>query len=380
MSVRMTPIGEVLELRRVPVSVDPFANYRQVGVRSFGRGLFEYSECPGSELGKLRYFTLAPDRLVVSNIKGWEGAVAVSGATETGHVASNRFLTYAANGPVNLDYVAHWLLSDAGLEMLGRASPGSADRNRTLSMNKFEEISVPLPDLPRQLRIANYLARFSRVSRRALIEDTAQAERLKGLVERAVEAASGPSSLHVGALLERDRDWFDPEDGEVYSPIGVRGFGRGIIHYPEVPRAELAKLRFYRLRPSRLLVSNIKAWEGAVTVTTKADHGRIASNRFLQYRLTSNVTSIEWIRTYLLSRAGIAQLQKASPGSADRNRTLSMDAFESIDVPVPPAEQQAAVLALADRAAALGSARRRRLALAGAILPAARNEVFSALR
>lgn len=380
MNVRMTPIGEVLELRRQQIGVDPFGRYRQVGLRSFGRGIFGYNECAGSELGKLRYFTLAPDRLVVSNIKGWEGAVAVSGPNESGRMISNRFLTYSAKGPVDLEYVAHWLLSDAGLEALGRASPGSADRNRTLAISRFEAIKVPLPDPPKQRRIAEHLGKFDHVSRQAFASDTVHSERIGALIEAAVREASGNASRPVGALLERDREWFEPGKNEAYSPIGVRGFGRGIIHYPEVPRDELAKLRFYRVQPERLLVSNIKAWEGAVTVTTEVDHGRIASNRFLQYRLVTDITSLDWIRTYLLSRAGLAQLQKASPGSADRNRTLSMDAFESVVVPVPPPKEQSTVLAVANRAVALQSVRRRRLAMADAILPAARNEVFSALR
>lgn len=35
MKVRMTPIGEVLELRSQQIGVDPFVRYRQVGLRSF---------------------------------------------------------------------------------------------------------------------------------------------------------------------------------------------------------------------------------------------------------------------------------------------------------------------------------------------------------
>lgn len=41
-------------------------------------------------------------------------------------------------------------LSDDGLEKVGVASPGTADRNRTLSLGNLGKIGVPLPPLPAQ--------------------------------------------------------------------------------------------------------------------------------------------------------------------------------------------------------------------------------------
>ena len=60
-----------------------------------------------------------------------------------------------------------------------------------------------------------------------------------------------------------------------------------------------------------------------------ADAGRIASNRFLQYVPTSDAITTTWVEQYLLSAEGVASMSAASPGSADRNRTLSMAAFEA---------------------------------------------------
>lgn len=382
MTVPMVRIGEILKLRREPVVIEADVEYSRIGIYSWGKGFLHRPPVPGAEMGSLRYFTFPEGALVLSNIQAWEAAVAVSGPGERGYVASNRFLPYVPveNSAVSVDYLLHYFLSEEGLALLRRASPGTQVRNRTLGHKLFEDIEVPLPASIEQYRVAKHLRRMGHVSVRSLIDDAAHAHRIAMLLEGAVDRVSKSVSHPLGALLERERDWLEPRGDELYSPIGVRGFGRGIIHYPGVTRGELGKLRYYRVEPERILVSNIKAWEGAVTVTTEGDRGRIASNRFLQYRLTSDGTSIDWIRTYLLSRAGIAQLQDASPGSADRNRTLSMAAFEAIVVPVPSWKQQAAVLAIAGRATELASVRRRRLALAGAILPAVRNEVFSAMR
>ena len=69
--------------------------YTSIGIRSFGKGIFHYDRALGGQLGSLRFFEIQPDRLVVSNIKGWEGAIAVSSTADAGHLASNRFLSYA---------------------------------------------------------------------------------------------------------------------------------------------------------------------------------------------------------------------------------------------------------------------------------------------
>lgn len=381
MKARIVPIGSFLKPASRDEPVDRRATYPMMGIRSFGRGPFAAEPITGDATSYSTLRKVHERDVVYPKLMAWEGAFALVPPELAGRWVSPEFCIFEVDESVaDHRYVSH-LLAWEGLRdgLLGQSS-GTNARRRRLQPQAFLDHRVPLPSRPAQRRFAQHLDKFDQASRRVLANDAVHVEQIGVLIEAALQEASGIGSIPIGSLVERDRDWFEPESSESYSPIGVRGFGRGIIHYPEVPRSDLAKLRFYRINTDRLLVSNIKAWEGAVTVTTDADHGRIASNRFLQYRLTSDVTSLNWIRTYLLSHAGLAQLQKASPGSADRNRTLSMDSFELITIPVPLAERQSAVLAVADRAAALTSARRRQLALAGAILHAARNEVFSALR
>src|SRR5262245_11082025 len=89
-----TRVGDLITLVRNPVQLDPIERYTAIGVRSFGKGIFHYESKLGAELTTLRYFGVRPNELVVSNIKAWEGAVALSTDNDNGCVASNRFLTY----------------------------------------------------------------------------------------------------------------------------------------------------------------------------------------------------------------------------------------------------------------------------------------------
>jgi type I restriction enzyme S subunit len=381
MTARTVELGSFLTAAARNEPVDRTAVYSMMGVRSFGRGPFAAEALHGDSTSYTTLRRVSEGDVVYPKLMAWEGAFAIVPEDLDGRWVSPEFCVFEVNESLaDRDYVAHLVAWEGLREGLLGQSSGTNARRRRLQPHAFLAHQVSLPGLTEQRRAADYLNRFQHAALETTSSESAHIDRLDQIIEDAIREESSGISVNIGSLLERDRNWLEPEEGETYSPIGIRGFGRGIIHYPEIPRQELAKLRFYNVHPLRLLVSNIKAWEGAVALTKEEDGCRIASNRFLQYRLTASTTSLEWIRTYLLSRAGIAQLEGASPGSADRNRTLSMVAFESIMIPVPSVERQAAILAVVDHTEALGSVRRRRLALANALLPAARNEVFSALR
>jgi restriction endonuclease S subunit len=139
----------------------------------------------------------------------------------------------------------------------------------------------------------------------------------------------------------------------------MRSFGKGIIRYEPVPGRELSKLRYYKFPARALALSNIKAWEGAISVTDDRDIPCVASNRFLFYSPKDNRINVSYIRHYLLSREGIAKIGAASPGSADRNRTLSIQGFEAMRIALPPRAVQDATARLIDTiSAGFGTAER----------------------
>jgi type I restriction enzyme S subunit len=155
--------------------------------------------------------------------------------------------------------------------------------------------------------------------------------------------------VRVGDVLRSNRRWIKVHDSAEYVAIGVRAFGRGIFHYEPVPGSHLGRLRFYEVQPKSLIVSNIKAWEGAVDVCGPSEEGTIASNRFLSYEPIDSEADVNFLRHYFLTEFGNQKLQRASPGSADRNRTLAASRFEDILVPLPSLSEQQRTAARLDR-------------------------------
>lgn len=157
--MKRVQIGEVMRLERTRFDPDSLKYYRPLGVRSFGNGLIEYDETLGADLSKVTYFKLPKRALILSNIKAWEGAVAVSSPEHQGFVSSQRLLPYVpiSEDEVDVRFIYHYFLSESGLAALGKASPGSADRNRTLGRVNFESIRTPLPGIDEQRAIATRL-------------------------------------------------------------------------------------------------------------------------------------------------------------------------------------------------------------------------------
>ncbi|MDQ1038563.1 type I restriction enzyme M protein [Streptomyces sp. V3I8] len=157
--VEVVRIGDVVRLERTPIDVEETESYRVIGMRSFGKGIIRYPSALGSKVSKLNYFTFPSGALILSNIKAWEGAISVTTAVDSAeYIASNRFLAYLpVDDRVNVSYLRHYLLSREGLAKVAAASPGGADRNRTLGRKRFEDIEIPLPSRPAQDEAAEVL-------------------------------------------------------------------------------------------------------------------------------------------------------------------------------------------------------------------------------
>ena len=387
MTVPRVRVGDVLRLERRQVSPDPTQEYVSIGVRSFGKGVFHYEPAPGDQLGKLRFFEVVPNRLLVSNIKAWEGAIAISGPHDAGCVASNRFLMYVpVDSRIDVPWARWFLLSERGNALMQRASPGSADRNRTLAIDRFEALEIPLPPIDEQRDVAARLddveaAVDAARQRRNRAEAVATALPLAVCVE--AEARVSRSRTRLGDVLEFVREPVEIDPIAPYISVGIRSFGAGIFHYDERPGNKLGKLRFHRVRAGLLAVSNIKAWEGAVATTEAHDEGAMASNRFLLFRPMAGVAASHYFWARLLSRDGLDALGRASPGSADRNRTLAIDRFNEIRLELPSFADQVdignRVHATRDAIAQHQATSRLAVARIDALLPAALNEAFAGL-
>jgi restriction endonuclease S subunit len=147
-------VGQVMSLERRQVSPKSDIRYREIGIRSFGRGIFHKDPVTSNEIGDKRVFAVMPGDLLFSNVFAWEGAVALAGQSDSNTIGSHRFMTYIVHKSIaDAIYLKHYFTSSHGLTVIRKASPGSAGRNKTLGIKSFEEQLIPVPDIETQRRI-----------------------------------------------------------------------------------------------------------------------------------------------------------------------------------------------------------------------------------
>ena len=142
----------IRQVRR-PIVVRPETEYQEIGIRSWGKGIFHKDPVRGALLGDKSVFLPEPGDFVLNIVFAWEGAVAVVSQNERGMIASHRFPTFRPSADVDLDYFLMVLQSDQGRSLMEVNSPGAAGRNRTLRIGQFLDEELPLPPIDAQRAI-----------------------------------------------------------------------------------------------------------------------------------------------------------------------------------------------------------------------------------
>ncbi len=156
---KLTKVDRILKRVRKPVKLTPDGIYREIGIRSHGKGLFYKGERTGDSIGNKSVFWIEPDCFVVNIVFAWEQAVAKTTVNEEGMIASHRFPMYKPVAEkLDLDYVLYFFKTPLGKHLLGLASPGGAGRNKTLGQQEFQKLAVPLPPYPEQVKISKILS------------------------------------------------------------------------------------------------------------------------------------------------------------------------------------------------------------------------------
>lgn len=388
--MRRVRVGDVLHLQRRAVSIDPATEYRLIGVYSFGKGIFHREPKIGAELGNYKFFAVEPGDLVLSNIQAWEGAIGFATGADRGTIGTHRFLAYTAIDPDEIDtnWARYFFLSEAGFPLIQKAAPGSVTRNRTLAVERFEALEIPLPDIDDQRRIAAHLDHVA--SRATRLRDlhsgasetaqaAAQATALRLDLTEPERIEAGWEHLPMSALLALDVTIVEVASQSSFRLAGVLSFGRGAFLRGELHQGETKYKQLHRLGAGQVVMSRLKAWEGAIAVVPADLDGAVASTEFPTFTIRQNRATPEFLQALVQSRSFWALLAGGSKGVGARRERVSAERLLSTSVWVPPIEEQ---VAAARQLKAIWDVERRtagRSSVIAALLPSALNRSFAGL-
>ena len=383
-------VGNVLLLKRREVAINPDAEYSLIGVYSFGKGIFHRDPKPGAELGGYRFFAVKPGDLVLSNIQAWEGAIARAGEQDAGTIGTHRFLTYVPRDEESIDtrWARWFFLSEPGMRLIRSAAPGTIMRNRTLAIDRFEALEIPLPPIDEQRRVAARLDRIAAAAgelrRRCEYASTLSDALAVSIASRpdlsdAAKKASGWRRVRLGSAMQPAIERVTVEAGESYPNVGVYSFGRGLFEKSEIAGASTSAATLNRIRAGQFIYSRLFAFEGAYTYVATEFDGSYVSNEFPAFDIDPEQLDARWLATFLRSPQRWAELGGRSKGLGVRRQRVPVEAVVAYKVWLPPITMQHAMVRAIDRvekATAMRGVANERI---DALLLAALNEAFSAL-
>ena len=166
------PLSEYLELHEEAVPVEIGIPYPQVGVRGFGGGLFAKPPVHGGETTYRVFNRLYQGALVMSQVKGWEGAVAVTPKELEGYFVSPEYRTFRCKADVALtQYLAALVPTEFFWKRLKEATRGVGARRERTRPEQFLQLEFSMPLLSDQRRAVALFASINSV--RALQDETA---------------------------------------------------------------------------------------------------------------------------------------------------------------------------------------------------------------
>jgi len=382
-------VGDLLKLERRRVTVDPDKEYEEIGVRSFGRGIFHKQPIAGVELGNKRVFRIEPGDLIISNVFGWEGAIAVASEAEFGKIGSHRFMTFVPIGnQITTSWAAWFFRSEPGLELIRQASPGSAGRNRTLAIERFAALEIPLPPIDEQKRVAQRLddlealaAELRRATQKAASLSAALAVScvMRADLNTGSKALAGWRRLRLGDLLTQNLDEVPSSDSESYQVAGVYSFGRGMFERTTIEGSRTSYKTLHRLHAGQLVMSRLKAWEGAITIVPDAFDGWFLSPEFPTFDLDVNQVDPGYFGALVTSEPFWSRLRGASRGiGARRERVHAARLLEQV-IDLPPLSSQRSVASILSRLSTAAGHRSSAVERLEALVAAGLNDVFASL-
>lgn len=315
------PLGKLVSQIARAERVVPDGEYRLLGVRLEGNGVFHRETVRGTETSASRLTKVEDGDFIYSRLFAWRGAFGLIDPDLDGCYVSNEFPLFRVDeARLDTRYLNRWFQLPATWRRVEEDCKGSTPTTR----NRFKEefllkLEIPLPPLSEQQAIVarvDALADKARQLTAHLDAIEVDADRLLAQQFRDAIADAPHRPMAEVAPLVRRQAIIEPD--ESYPELGVRSFGKGTFQKPAISGLDLGNKRLFRIEAGDLLFSNVFAWEGAIAIARPEDAGRFGSHRFMTCVVNEQQVLADFLLYYLLSPDG---LEKVREGLTRRSGT-----------------------------------------------------------
>jgi restriction endonuclease S subunit len=345
---KMVKLGEVLKQDKASaVSIDPSKNYEMVGVYSFGRGLFHKESQLGLNTSYKVFYQLKENHVVLSQLFGWEGALALSSKEFEGKFVSNQFPTFLADETkAARDFIGFFLKRKKVWEMLFERGTGMGSRRRMLNPESLLGLEIPLPPLAEQQRIAGHLAALKGkidAVRRLREEQVREVNRLTFdvLDQFFVEG----EEKTIGQICEKPQYGYTASAD--FQNIGVRfvritDIQNGQVQWDSVPYCQCEKPDNYLLKENDILFARTGGTIGKSFLVKAVPEDSVFASYLIRLRVKEKVLP-EFLYLFFQSKSYWQQITDSKTGTGQPN--LNGSKLSEIVLKVPDLQTQRHIVA-----------------------------------
>ena len=167
--------------------------------------------------------------------------------------------------------------------------------------------------------------------------------------------------------------------GTNYRTIGVKWWGEGAYERETIDGSQTAAKTLSIVRADDLIINKIWVRHGSTAIATQAVDGCAASGEFPTFELDQTLVLPRWIHWQTKTKAFWAKCDALSQGTSGKNR-IKPELFLTIEIPLPPLDEQRRVVArieaLAARIEEARGLRRQAAEEAEAIFTVGINEIW----
>ncbi len=159
---RIVELGQVIELDEKREIIKDSHGYPQVGVRGFGGGLFAKESVLASETKYKHFNQLYEGAIVLSQVKGWEGAIASCPQNLADLYVSPEYRTFrCVQGESIPDYMASLVTTPWFWSQLKDLTRGMGGRRERTRPELFLKMQLPMPTIEQQVQAIQSFKRLT---------------------------------------------------------------------------------------------------------------------------------------------------------------------------------------------------------------------------
>lgn len=390
--MKVNEFAPMVELRNLiyldldKVQVNPLMTYEMVGVYSFGRGLFDREPVQGNSTSYKHFYRLKPEHIVMSQLFGWEGALALSSPQFAGKYVSPQFPTFRVQlDRLDRDYLGWYIRRPAFWNELGAKTKGMGDRRRTLNPEALLSCFIPLPSLSEQRRIVEKIERLAGKIEEARQLFTVEHKQLEQVVvsmahradiSREEKLRAGWREIRLDEILRVARNPVEVEPDKTYPNLGIFSFGKGLFLKAPIEGAATSATTLYQVRGGQFIYSRLFAFEGAYARTSSEHNGYFVSNEFPTFDCNPEFVNVDFLWAYFRSPKVWIEVAAGSKGIGHRRQRIHPEHILSYQILLPPIDWQYRISKIQAEFDRLKDLRKQNIAKLDVLLPSILDKAF----